>query len=513
MRSAGLGYQAYCVHRVLMGTIGTQSELARIPLADGTLVATPGMPEPDLIPSLMAASDVLGTGWFAAVAAEAGPGKTVAVVGDGAVGLLGVMAAQQLGAERIIAFSRHADRQALAREFGATDIVEERGEAGVARVEELTGGLGAHSVIEAVGTQEAMMQAIHSTRPGGHVGFVGVSHDVAISGDELFMAGVHIHGGPAPVRRFLPKLIQLICDRKIDPGKVLDLTLPLEKAAEGQGDGPAHRHQGPAPPMTARSHTRASFASLSTLALAAALGSCAGEGATRSTADSRTSAEPTSNQRPRPRAPRRATSTPDTEDTMRIRITIGDRRFTATLDDSAAGRDLVAQLPVTIDMVDHGGVEKTGPLPAPLSLDGQPEGADPDIGDVGYYAPGNDLVLYYGDQSYYPGIVVLGQLDDSAPNRSPDWTAPSLRRSRRSELRGPGGLPGARPNGRPHRGRFGAPPLHARRGTGSARDVLCLRPHPQSAPSIPWANRSESHTDGKGTVLEISGSYPAGLPG
>jgi threonine dehydrogenase-like Zn-dependent dehydrogenase len=227
------GYQAYCKHRVLMGTLGTQSELARIPLADGTLVATPGMPDPDLIPSLMAASDVLGTGWFAAVAAEAGPGKTVAVVGDGAVGLLGILAARELGSDRIIAFSRHADRQALAREFGATDIVEERGEAGVAKVKELTGGLGAHSVIEAVGTQEAMMQAIHSTRPGGHVGFVGVSHDVAIPGDELFMAGVHIHGGPAPVRQYLPQLIQLIWDRKNEPGKVFDLTLPLDKAAEG----------------------------------------------------------------------------------------------------------------------------------------------------------------------------------------------------------------------------------------------------------------------------------------
>src|SRR4051812_3343831 len=227
------GYQAYCVHRVLMGTIGTQSELARIPLADGTLVATPSQPDPDLVPSLMAASDVLGTGWFAAVAAQAGPGKTVAAVGDGAVGLLGVLAAKQLGAERIIACSRHADRQALARGVGATEIVEERGEAGVARIKELTGGLGAHSVIEAVGTQEAMMQAIHSTRPGGHVGFVGVSHDVAISGDELFMAGVHIHGGPAPVRQFLPDLIQLVWDRKIDPGKVFDLTLPLERAAEG----------------------------------------------------------------------------------------------------------------------------------------------------------------------------------------------------------------------------------------------------------------------------------------
>ncbi|MFE7404798.1 zinc-dependent alcohol dehydrogenase family protein [Isoptericola sp. NPDC057559] len=227
------GYQAYCVHRVLMGTLGTQSERARIPLADGTLVATPGMPDDDLVPSLLAASDVLGTGWFAAVAAEAGPGKTVAVVGDGAVGLLGVLAAKQLGAERIIAMSRHADRQALARRFGATDIVTERGDAGVARVKELTDGLGAHSVIEAVGTQESMMQAVHSTRPGGHMGFVGVSHDVALPGDDMFMAGIHLHGGPAPVRRFLPELVRLIWDRVIDPGQVFDLALPLERAAEG----------------------------------------------------------------------------------------------------------------------------------------------------------------------------------------------------------------------------------------------------------------------------------------
>ena len=227
------GYQSYCVHRVLMGVIGTQSEYARIPLADGTLVATPGQPDPDLIPSLLAASDVLGTGWFAAVAAEAGPGKTVAVVGDGAVGLLGILAAKQLGAERIIAMSRHADRQTLARQFGATDIVEERGEAGVARIKELTDGLGAHSVIEAVGTQEAMEQAIRATRAGGHTGFVGVSHDVSLDGLELFGAGIHLHGGAAPVRRFLPELIQLIWDRKIDPGVVFDLTLPLEDAAEG----------------------------------------------------------------------------------------------------------------------------------------------------------------------------------------------------------------------------------------------------------------------------------------
>ena len=140
-------------------TIGTQAEKARIPHADGTLVATPGQPDPELIPSLLAASDVLGTGWFAAVAAEAGPGKTVAVVGDGAVGLMGVLAAKQLGAERIIAMSRHPERQELARFYGATDIVEERGDEGVAKIKELTGGLGAHSVIEAVGTQESTMQA------------------------------------------------------------------------------------------------------------------------------------------------------------------------------------------------------------------------------------------------------------------------------------------------------------------------------------------------------------------
>ena len=228
------GFQSKCVHAEFVhGTIGTQAERARIPYADGTLVVTPGQPDPDLIPSLLAASDVLGTGWFAAVAAEAGPGKTVAVVGDGAVGLMGVLAAKQLGAERIIAMSRHPERQELARFYGATDIVEERGDEGVARIKELTNGLGAHSVIEAVGTQESMMQAIRATRPGGHVGFVGVSHGVTIDGGELFFSEVHLLGGPAPVRRFLPELIQLIWDRKIDPGKVFDLTLPLEQAAEG----------------------------------------------------------------------------------------------------------------------------------------------------------------------------------------------------------------------------------------------------------------------------------------
>jgi threonine dehydrogenase-like Zn-dependent dehydrogenase len=228
------GYQSKCVNASFVhGAIGTQSQLARIPYADGTLVPTPGQPDPDLIPSLLAASDVLGTGWFAAVAAEAGPGKTVAVVGDGAVGLMGILAAKQLGAERIIAMSRHPDRQELARFYGATDIIVERGDEGVARIKELTSGLGAHSVIEAVGTQEATMQAIGATRGGGHVGYVGVNYDVKIPGIDLFFAGIHWHGGPAPVRRFLPDLIQLVWDREIEPGKVFDLTLPLEEAAEG----------------------------------------------------------------------------------------------------------------------------------------------------------------------------------------------------------------------------------------------------------------------------------------
>ncbi len=228
------GYQSRCVHGSFVSqTIGTQSERARIPYADGTLVVTPGHPTPDLIPSLLAASDVLGTGWFAAVAADVRPGKTVALVGDGAVGHMAVLAARQLGAERIIAMSRHPQRQNLARFYGATDIVEERGDDGVARIKELTNGLGAHSVIEAVGTQEATMQGINATRPGGHMGFVGVSHGVQIPGLELFFANIHVHGGPAPVRRFLPDLIPLISDRKIDPGKVFDVTLPLEQAAEG----------------------------------------------------------------------------------------------------------------------------------------------------------------------------------------------------------------------------------------------------------------------------------------
>jgi threonine dehydrogenase-like Zn-dependent dehydrogenase len=227
------GYQSRCVHAEYVGAGGAQAPFLRVPLADGTLVVTPGLPSKEMVPGLLATSDVLGTGWFAADAAAVAPGKTVAVVGDGAVGLCGVIAAKHMGAERIIVMSRHEARQQLAKEFGATDIVTERGDEGVAKIKELTRGLGAHSVIEAVGSQEAMMQAIRSTRPGGHVGYVGVSHGVELPGQELFYAEVHLHGGPAPVRRFLPELIKLVWEEKINPGKVFDQTLPLEKVAEG----------------------------------------------------------------------------------------------------------------------------------------------------------------------------------------------------------------------------------------------------------------------------------------
>jgi threonine dehydrogenase-like Zn-dependent dehydrogenase len=205
----------------------------RVALADGTLVPTLDKPSDDMVPSLLAASDVLGTGWFAADAANSKPGSTVVVVGDGAVGLLGVLSAKQRGAERIIAMSRHETRQKLAREFGATDIVTERGDEGVARIKDMTKGIGADSVLECVGTQESMQQAIQSARPGGFVSYVGVPHGVQLDGQPLFFSHVHLHGGPAPVRRYLPELMGLILKGKIQPGKVFDLELPLEKVAEG----------------------------------------------------------------------------------------------------------------------------------------------------------------------------------------------------------------------------------------------------------------------------------------
>jgi threonine dehydrogenase-like Zn-dependent dehydrogenase len=227
------GYQSRCVHAEYVGAGGAQAPLLRVPLADGTLVATPDRPSNELIPSLLATSDVLGTGWFGADAAAVAAGKTVVIVGDGAVGLCAVIAAKHMGAERVIVMSRHKARQELAREFGATDIVTERGDDGVARIKDMTNGLGAHSVVEAVGSQESMMQAIRSARAGGHVGFVGVSHGVSLPGDQLFYAEVHLLGGPAPVRRFLPELIDLVWREQIDPGKVFDLKLPLGQVADG----------------------------------------------------------------------------------------------------------------------------------------------------------------------------------------------------------------------------------------------------------------------------------------
>src|SRR5437764_6671179 len=194
------GYQSSCVQREFMTR--AQAPVLRVPLADGTLVPTPGVPPDDLVPSLLATSDVLGTGWFAADAANVRPGSTVAVVGDGAVGLLAVLSAKQMGAERIIAMSRHEKRQKLARDFGATDIVTERGDEGVERIKQMTKGVGADSVLECVGTQESMQQAIRSTRPGGSVGYVGVPHGVTLDGADLFFRHVRLLG-PAPVRRYL----------------------------------------------------------------------------------------------------------------------------------------------------------------------------------------------------------------------------------------------------------------------------------------------------------------------
>ncbi|MEZ0448010.1 zinc-dependent alcohol dehydrogenase family protein [Cellulomonas sp. ICMP 17802] len=224
------GMHSACLHGG--GYDGCQAEKIRVPNADGTLIATPGQPDDDLIPSLLALSDVMATGWHAAVSAGVGPGSSVVVVGDGAVGLSGVLAAAQLGAGTIIAMSRHADRQKVATEFGATHLVAERGEEGLARVRELTDGIGADAVLECVGTEEARLQAVQSARPGGMIGLVGVPHG-DLPTDQLFWANKGIRGGPAPVRAYLPHLIDLVWTRQIDPGKVFDLTLPLAQVAEG----------------------------------------------------------------------------------------------------------------------------------------------------------------------------------------------------------------------------------------------------------------------------------------
>ncbi|MEO8658158.1 MAG: zinc-dependent alcohol dehydrogenase family protein [Bryobacteraceae bacterium] len=225
------GYQSSCVQREWISA--AQAPYLRVPLADGTLVPTPELPSNDMLPSFLTLSDVMGTGWFAADAANVKPGATVVVVGDGAVGLLAVLSAKLLGADRIIVMSRHEKRQKLATEFGATDIVTERGAEGVARIKDLTRGGGADSALECVGTQESMQQAIQSVRPGGWVSYVGVPHGVNLDGAQLFFGHVHLHGGPAPVRRYLPQLIDQVFAGKINPGKVFDLELPLEQVAEG----------------------------------------------------------------------------------------------------------------------------------------------------------------------------------------------------------------------------------------------------------------------------------------
>ena len=225
------GFQSSCMQREFMS--GAQAPFARVPLADGTLVATRDMPSAEMIPHMLAVSDVLGTGWYAADAAQVREGGTAVVVGDGAVGLMGVLAASQMGAGRIIAMSRHESRQKLAREFGATDIVAERGDEGIARIMEMTKGVGADSVLECVGMAESMQQAMGVCRPGGTIGYVGVPHGVSFDGQQLFFSQHRMLGGPAPVRRWLPDLMQRVLDGRIQPGKVFDLVLPIAQVAEG----------------------------------------------------------------------------------------------------------------------------------------------------------------------------------------------------------------------------------------------------------------------------------------
>jgi len=212
---------------------GGQGELVRVPQADGTLVATPGQPDEALVPHLLTLSDVMATGHHAAVAAGVGRGTRVVVVGDGAVGLCAVLAARRLGAEQVVAMSRHADRQRLARSFGATDIVAERGAEGVERVRELMDGNGADAVLECVGTKESMQQAVDATRPGGRVGYVGVPAGGAeLPIGQLFEQNIAVGGGVAPVRAYLEELLPAVLDGSLAPGRVFDLELPLAKVSE-----------------------------------------------------------------------------------------------------------------------------------------------------------------------------------------------------------------------------------------------------------------------------------------
>lgn len=213
-------------------TGAAQAEYIRVPLADGTLVATPGQPAPELIPSLLTLSDVMGTGHHAAVSAGVTAGSTVVVVGDGAVGLCAILAAKRLGASRIVAMSRHADRQAVAREFGATDIVEERGPEGIERIKALFDGIGPDCVLECVGTKESMDQALKSARPGGMVGYVGVPYGGSeLPIRDLFSPNVGVRGGVAPVRNYVDELLPEVLSGAINPGRVFDLELPLAEVA------------------------------------------------------------------------------------------------------------------------------------------------------------------------------------------------------------------------------------------------------------------------------------------
>src|SRR5438128_7598668 len=231
------GLQSECLHGGRYGfddVDGGQGEAVRVPQADGTLVVLPVGAGDALMPSLLTLSDVMGTGHHAARAAKVGPGKTVAVVGDGAVGLCGVIAARRLGAERIMMLGRHRDRIALAKEFGATDIVSERGEAAIEKVRELTKGVGAHSVLECVGLEESMRTALSIARPGGAVGRVGVPQDETIpAGDDSFFKNVTIGGGPAPVRAYIEELMPDVLEGRIEPGRVFDRVTDLDGVPDG----------------------------------------------------------------------------------------------------------------------------------------------------------------------------------------------------------------------------------------------------------------------------------------
>ncbi|MFL6090539.1 MAG: zinc-dependent alcohol dehydrogenase family protein [Aeromicrobium sp.] len=225
------GMQSGCVNGGF--TTSGQGEYARVTQADGSLVGTQGSPDEAMLPALLALSDVMATGWHAAVAAQVRPGSTVVVVGDGAVGLCGVLAARQQGAERIIAMSRHEPRTAVARQFGATDVVAERGKEAAERVRELTEGVGADAVLECVGSADAMDTAIRVARAGATVGYVGVPHDVHLPTRSMFSRNVGLAGGMAPVRKYLPELVDLVTSGTIDPSPVFDLTLPMSDSAEG----------------------------------------------------------------------------------------------------------------------------------------------------------------------------------------------------------------------------------------------------------------------------------------